>query len=95
MSFEHRITGNDVVRALLLAGYRLAGGEMGHTIIGRGETVLAVPQRQLQEGEILALLERAGILPLEFLMLLNRMACRETLPDPTELEAPPARAQSG
>jgi transcriptional regulator of NAD metabolism len=94
VNFEHRITGHDVVRALLLAGYRLAGGEMGHAIVGRGETLLAVPQRQLQDGEIVSLLDSAGILPLEFLVLLNRMASRETLPDPAEA-ATTALAENG
>lgn len=94
MSFEHRITGHDVVRALLLAGYRLAGGEMGHAIIGRGETSIAVPQRQLQDSEIVSLLERAGILPLEFLMLLNRIAGCDVPPELAEV-APAARAQNG
>ncbi len=88
MSFEHRITGYDFVRALLLHGYRVAGGELGHAVIRKDETLLAVPQRQLDDGEIVSLLERAGVLPLQFLILLDRTAAgRETLPDPTEIAA--------
>lgn len=93
MSFEHRITGYDFVRALLLHGYRVAGGELGHAVIRKGETQLAVPQRQLDDGEIVSLLDLAGILPLQFLLLLDRIAGRETLPDAAEIAAD--RAQGG
>jgi CheY-like chemotaxis protein len=84
-AFEHRISGYDFVRAMLLGGYRITGTTGGYTILVKDGTELWVPQQDALDDEvILALLERADMLPLRFVTLSHRLGSRDTLPDPGE-----------
>jgi hypothetical protein len=86
MVFEHRISSYDFVRAMLLAGYRLIGTTMGHAVLAKGEAQLLVPQRdELPEETILALLQSADVLPLQFVTFLNRLGSRDTWPEQGEV----------
>ena len=84
-AFEHRISGYDFVRAMLLGGYRITGTTGGYTVLVKDGTELWVPQQDALDDEvILALLERADMLPLRFVTLSRRLGSRDTLPDPGE-----------
>ena len=81
MTFEHRISGHDFVRAMLVAGYRLIGATGGRALLSKGEVELWVPQRaELPEEETLALLAKADMQPLRLVALLNRLESRDTWP---------------
>jgi CheY-like chemotaxis protein len=80
--FEHRVSGYDFVRALLLAGYRVVGKNEGHAFLAREEIELSVPQVEaLSEQTMLALLETAKIPPVHMRTLLHRLGSRDTWPD--------------
>jgi CheY-like chemotaxis protein len=80
--FEHRVSGYDFLRALLLAGYRLVGKNDGHAFLAKEEIQLSVPQVEaLPEDTMLALLQAAKIPPSHMRTLLNRLGSRDTWPD--------------
>jgi CheY-like chemotaxis protein len=88
---EHRVSGHDFVRAMLLAGYRFIGTTMGHALLAKGDKEVLVPHsEELADGVILALLQRAEMPPLQFIALLNRLGSRDTWADRgTSLPAEP------
>ncbi len=86
MIIEHRVSGYDFVRAMLLVGYRLIGTTLGHALLEKGGVELLVPQRDdLGEDVIVSLLQKASILPLQFIALLNRLGSRDTWPEQGEI----------
>jgi CheY-like chemotaxis protein len=83
--FEHRISGYDFVRALLLGGYRITRTTGGYAVLVKDATELWVPQKDaLDDDVILALLERADLLPSRFVTLSHRLGSRDTSLDPGE-----------
>jgi hypothetical protein len=86
--FEYRISGHDFVRAMQLAGYRFVCTTPEHAVLKNDRTQLLVPKRDhLEEPVVLALLETAGMLPLQLVSLLNRLGSRDTVPEQSELQA--------
>jgi hypothetical protein len=88
MDFEHKISGYDFVRAMLLVGYRLVGTTMGRAVLVKDDRRLHVPQEPaLPEDLVLDLLREGGVTPLQFITLLNRLGSRDTWPEQTEVVA--------
>ncbi|MGH7281334.1 MAG: hypothetical protein ACRELY_07430 [Polyangiaceae bacterium] len=77
---DHRVPTYDFSRAMMLAGYRFMGSAAGHVRLAKDAIELVVPESDdLPEQVILALLEKANIPPLQFVVLLSRLASRYTL----------------
>ncbi len=88
MFVEHKVSGYDFVRAMLLAGFRVVGSALGHVHMEKNDRELLVPQQPvLDENTIVALLDEAKVLPLEFVVLLNRLGSRDTWPEQREIDA--------
>ncbi len=80
MLVEHRVSSFDFVRAMLLAGYQLIGTTMGHTVLEKWDQDLLVPQRD----ELPKDFQEAGVLPMQFAALLNRLGS-DTWPEQGEI----------
>ena len=86
MIIEHRVSGYDFVRAILLAGYRLVGTTAGHAVMAKANRELFVPQRDnLEDDVILSLLEQADVQLPHFVALLHRLGSRDTFPEQSEV----------
>ncbi|HEX3345529.1 MAG TPA: hypothetical protein VHS09_13190 [Polyangiaceae bacterium] len=78
---EHRISGHDFVRAMMLAGFRFARALDHHVVMVKGSTKLRVPhQPQLDEETILELLQAASVTLPRLATLLHRLGSRDTWP---------------
>ena len=77
--YAHRISGYDFVRAMLLHGFRLIGTTGGRALITKGNVEIWVRQvPELGEEEITAHVLAAGLSPIRFMTLLNRLGSRDT-----------------
>lgn len=92
MQLDHRISGYDFVRAMLLAGFRLTRSSMGYAIVEKDGVRLYVPQGQaMSEREIEVLLRQGNVPEHLFMMYLHRLGSRDTVPEQSEVEASDAR----
>lgn len=77
--YAHRISGYDFVRAMLLHGFRLIGTTGGRALMTKGNVEIWVRQGpELGEEEITELVRSAGLTPIRFISLLNRLGSRDT-----------------
>jgi len=92
---DHRVSGYDFARAMMLAGFRMVGRSRGHVVMERDARAVQVPQCDvLTEDAIASLLQKAGVLPAQFVTLLNRLGSRDTWPEHSEVLGVRAGARS-
>ena len=73
---------------MLLDGYRLIGATGGRALITKGNVELWVRQApELGEEEITTLVRTAGLTPIRFMTLLNRLGSRDTWSEQGAIES--------
>jgi len=86
MKLGHRVSAYDFVRAMLLAGFRLTRSADGFAVLEKNDVRLFVPQVEVMKEEVIESLLLHGNVPGHlFMMYLNRLGSRDTVPEQSEV----------